>query len=268
MKRKGQIILVTMLAVFFLASTVQARGERERERRGSNWWKACLTQMWKSVGNKVDDLEDRVAKVEKRSKRNKKKIKKIKNRMRNRWQRNRDRNRGNKPAPAPAIDIEALKAEVIAAVTADMKGDEVLKAELKGEPGEPAEWELICPGCNFSSNNGKLIGFDFTNAYVSFASFKESDVRDSDFTNADCKGAWFLNSIVEGTTFEGAYLDDAYMAGTDWTGVDLSAAASVANAIWVFSYWNGTGSELAVATCPDGTLATANGDTCINNLAP
>ena len=228
-----------MLAVFFMASTVYA---------GGNWWSHSLEKFWYKVGK----LEKKVAKVENRSKWNSREIKKLKKKP---WR------KGHNSEPVPtstqAVDLEALKAEIMDA----MKADEAFKAELQGETGPqgPAgpDRARICGGCNLSGEKVWFVGYDFTDAYLNYAQFRGTDLSAATFIDADCKGAWFVQSVVKDANFDGADLTDAYLGDTDWTGVNLATALSVSGAKWVDKAYNSNvrGYEYFYATCPDGSSA-------------
>ena len=91
-------------------------------------------------------------------------------------------------------------------------------------------------------NQATPVGATFVGADLSGSVFQEgSDASNADFSGANLTGARFGNVNLTGATFEGA----------DLTGV-----------IWVPTYGSST------PTCPDGTLASAHGDTCIGHLTP
>lgn len=268
MKRKGQIILVTMLAVIFMATTVHA---------GGSWWNHALDKMWHKV-------EKKIHKIEKQTKRNARKIKHNSRRIRknsrkisrldrkvarkhNRWH----KKKKHKNNPKTGVDMETLKAQILA----ELKADEAFKAQLKGEkgekgdkgdPGEKGEdgksGTFISHWESFSKYNGErldLAGVNLKGSRILESYFYDSNLEGANLVEARLDGSIFasMNSV---TSLAGADLTDATVVNADFTGVDftganltgvdLSTAYSVAGAIWTN------------ATCPDGQLAEVHGGSC------
>ena len=103
-------------------------------------------------------------------------------------------------------------------------------------------------------NNATLVGSTFYGGGPSsFAdtTFVQANLTNSTWGNsANLTNADFSGANLTGTTFERADLTGATFDGATLTGVR-----------WMLN-------ENHVSTCPDGTLASANGDTCVNNLTP
>jgi hypothetical protein len=259
MKRKGLTILVTMLAVVFVASTVYA---------GGDWWNYSIKQLWKKV-----------SKIDKQTRWNTKKINQLDRKIDRKSKKWHKKKKNQRQGPKWGTDLEALKNQI----KNELKADAAFKAELKGDPGMDGamgppgpDRARYCPGCNFSdTETDMLIGADFTNAFLFYSWFQGTDLTDANFTGANCKEASFLEASVAGTKFDGADLTNANMAGANWLGVNLAAADSVAGAKWVYSRYIGWDPaarqsiyEDLVAICPDGTDALNNGGTCEGHLSP
>ncbi len=266
MKRKGQIILVTMLAVIFMASTVHASGGK--------WWNHSLKKLW----TKVIKLDVKVAKVDKRSKWNSKKIKHKLNHHK-KWKKKKwhKKHRPRKPH----IDMEALKAEIAAAVIEKVKNDAELKAALKGEqgepgvpgePGQPGEPGPAGPNATVVSRYQQLTSWDPINPMrLNGAQFKRAFLPDNymnytDLTDANLVAAHLNYSDFTGADFTGADLKDAKVEGcwfneANFTGANLEGVNMAAAWGWANATWNDT-------TCPDGSNSDANNQTCEGHLTP
>lgn len=120
-------------------------------------------------------------------------------------------------------------------------------------PHEGVVWD----DCNFKGaylvnaniGGGTLIGTDFTrvffnNGYAVNTTFFRSDLTDSDFGGANLRNASFVLADLTNVDFTGADLDGSFMNG----------ASSLTGIMWTN------------ATCPDGTLASSHGQTCIGHL--
>ena len=265
MKQKGRIILVTMLAVFFLASTVHA----------GNWWGKAAGHLW----SKLSKMNERIAKVEYQSnwtagqvKIHSKQIKNINKKLRNHkdkmWKKKakkkkKRRHRGKK--------YRELKAQIIAELKSDAAFMEALKGEKgdKGDPGEKGEdgdsgtfishWESLT---NYNHEQLNLSGVNLKKARVLQSYLHDVNLRDAKLVGAHLDGSSFSKYSWDspGCDMSGADLTNATVVGTDFsdcdfsgailTGVDLNTAANLAGAIW-------TG-----ATCPDGQLAEVHGGSC------
>ena len=256
MKRKGQIVLVAMLAVIFLAGTAYADDW--------GWWKRGCKVMWKQlfkVKKQADWNSYKIAKLEKKVSYKK-----------NSWNKHYSKKKKARRAARKAAKMKAMTDAIIAQI----KQDQELMDQLRGEqgPAGPAR-PRMCGGCVFSDETSdKLIGVDFRNAELYRAYFKGTQLMDADFSGANCREAGFLEAKVAGTTWKGANLSYANLA-TDWNKVDLSEA-NVEGATWVYTDWVIPAGATTyayvpvdiIATCPDGTMANANGNTCEGHLKP
>ena len=94
------------------------------------------------------------------------------------------------------------------------------------------------------------------------ANFENADLNIAQFTRARLKNAWFKKTDLRGTNWIDADLTKAKMYSAHLCGADLSTAHStVLNGIYNMSGYNET-------VCPDGSCASQNGGTCAGHLEP
>ena len=135
---------------------------------------------------------------------------------------------------------------------------------------------FICPGCNFSVVQEKTItkslalnnectgewdGYDFSGAYMNFASFNDSCLNDTIFKDAMLRNTYFIRAELKNADFSGADLTKAWFCGANLKGAKLEEAISVVGIKWSDPCYGD-------AVCPDGSSAGDNGGTCENNLTP
>lgn len=250
MKRKGQIVLVAMLALIFLAGTAYADDGK--------WWKRGTKAMWKQlfkVKQQANWNGSRIAKLEKKYKQKKKG-----------WKyHHKKKKRAKKKNATPAIDMAAL-AKLVAA---EMQNNPAVMAELKGEKGDPGE-----PGP--AGLNATVLGryltlttwdptnpMDLQNAQLKNAVLLDNYMNYSDLSKANLSGAKLNNTDFSGATLSEADLRGAKVSGCLFTGADLTGAnlegvdMEVASG-WETAIWGNT-------ICPDGTNSDDNGLTCVGH---
>jgi len=99
--------------------------------------------------------------------------------------------------------------------------------------------------------HSNLSGTNWSGLTLGVAAFYTSNLTSANFSNTVLNGSQFgEGDNMTGANFTNAQFNDAFLAGTDFSGVALTGAT-----------WSNT-------LCPDQTNSDANGGTCVGHLVP
>jgi uncharacterized protein YjbI with pentapeptide repeats len=110
------------------------------------------------------------------------------------------------------------------------------------------------PSGAYNLSNANISGGYFVGVSLAGASLANSNLTGADFTGADLTGANLSNSNLKGATFSGANLSGANLTNSNLMGATGLKTATLTGVIW------------SKTACPDGTLSTNDGGTCMGHL--
>ena len=147
--------------------------------------------------------------------------------------------------------------------------------------GQSPDCSNLTPGadlryCRFGNEDldgVDLAGADLSGARYGHATFVGTDLDGAIFNTPTGKpvveAADFSGAELEGAQFGGVYIESSDFSGADLTNADLSGADLVVDDFYGATT---TGADLGAQwnqdECPDGTLSSNDGDTCVNDLGP
>ena len=133
-----------------------------------------------------------------------------------------------------------------------------LQSDLAGQQELVAYWQQTAEDnradlsdANLGSSNLRFVdlsGADLRGIYLGYTDMVYANLSGADLTGADLGDAYLNGADLSGADLSGANLIYADLSGADLGGADI------------------TGVNWDWATCPDGTDAYYNGQTCVNNL--
>jgi hypothetical protein len=134
-------------------------------------------------------------------------------------------------------------------------------------PLSPTTGQITLPGVNMHNTDGQ--GADYANGDLSNDNLESSNLQGAFFTGTNLTGANLHNADGEGADFAGANLTganlhDAKLQGASLTGANFTAA-DLTNAH--LDGANVTGAMWSDTTCPDHTISTHDGGTCVGHLS-
>lgn len=233
-------VLVVLLAVMFLATTVQAS-----EKNYKHSWYNPFAGIWKKIGDLSGDVKKMDRKI---------------NRM--------DRK------------IEKLKVSGIAGPRGPKgdKGDPG-PAGPQGPPSTPSRFicpgcdfsnseEWANPNTNLQLSSTKELSKDnenlFSGAYLAHSFFDEANFTNTNFSGAVLHHSTFHLSNLTNADFSNTNIRNADFSGSDLTGANFTGANLEGVTWWDPNY--GIYWKYPATVCPDGIAADTVGNTCINNL--
>lgn len=177
------------------------------------------------------------------------------------------------------MDFTGTDFTVSKVVSSDFRGSNLTNANFLNSLMTHANLSgLNLNGTNLQGTTlvgASLVGTTFTNVSIFEANLSDQDLSNynlsgiTDFkrsafaranlnnatlpSNPDLRGIQAWDAILTNLDLSGGNLAGAYLLGADFSGSDLT------NVTWSDPSSGGT-------TCPDGTLASDNGDTCIGHL--
>lgn len=122
------------------------------------------------------------------------------------------------------------------------ENETLMEWNIQGPPGPSSSSNgslsngspLICPQCSIDERIGdKLVGRNFTDAYLAESTFIKVNLSNVNFTNAILDSVNFTNANLKGANFSGASLNEVV--------------------------WGST-------TCPDGSNSNDHSNTCVGHL--
>jgi hypothetical protein len=100
-----------------------------------------------------------------------------------------------------------------------------------------------------------LTGANLSNSnFMSSANFTNATLQNANLSNSNLKGANFTGVNLTGANFTGVNLTGANFSNSILTGATGLKTATLTNVVW------------SKTTCPDGTLSTTDGGTCVGHL--